>query len=252
MHERQAPSSAHSLISWLTSCQTLTNRAIVPRVASDESRRPRTAPSGEYRSATSPAGIPGWCGADRGRRGITSGGCLSKPQTGSRGAMRAMRATGGAERPLATRATPVNLIVRKTVSAWSPVTESNRRPSPYHKYGPVHRACLAAPMTRIIALIALAVLGLSGAPCHAPCHAGRRRAVPRARRRAVPRGKRRVQVRVRRRARIAGSPGHRPCRPWAACAAGRWCRSAGSIGDLFRGLAVGRTMTDCNEQFVIN
>ena len=24
--------------------------------------------------------------------------------------------------------------------SWSPVTESNRRPSPYHKYGPVHRA----------------------------------------------------------------------------------------------------------------
>ena len=30
--------------------------------------------------------------------------------------------------------------VRKTSLSWSPVTESNRRPSPYHKYGLVHCA----------------------------------------------------------------------------------------------------------------
>jgi hypothetical protein len=73
--------------------------------------------------------------------------------------------------------------------SWSPVTESNRRPSPYHKYGPVHTACLAALMARVTALIALAVLGLYGAPCHAPCHAGRRRAVPRSTRWAVRPGR---------------------------------------------------------------
>jgi hypothetical protein len=146
--------------------------------------------------------------------------------------------------------------IRKTIVTWSPVTESNRRPSPYHKHGPMHTECLAALMTRVIALMTLAVLGLPGAPCHA----GRRRAVPRGRRRAVPRATRRA-VRPGRTvityacagARIAGSPGRRPCRPWAAAgAAGRCCRVLRLIGDCFRGLAAGRTMADRSGQSVIS
>jgi len=47
---------------------------------------------------------------------------------------------------------------------------SNSRPADYEMYGPAQHA-LAAQMTRIIALTALAVLGLSDAPVHEPVHA---------------------------------------------------------------------------------
>ena len=49
--------------------------------------------------------------------------------------------------------------------------DSNPRPADYEKHGSVHPCPLAAHMTRNIALTALAVLGLSGDPCHEPFHA---------------------------------------------------------------------------------
>src|ERR1700745_1998606 len=54
---------------------------------------------------------------------------------------------------------------------WRRQTGSNRWPAVYKKYGPVHPCSLAAHMTRIIALMALITLGLSGAPVHEPVHA---------------------------------------------------------------------------------
>ena len=62
---------------------------------------------------------------DQGHRGMTSG---SYPQQLLPGPRRAV----GADKRLAIRSTPLIRFVRKTVSTWSPVTESNRRPSPYH------------------------------------------------------------------------------------------------------------------------
>jgi hypothetical protein len=45
--------------------------------------------------------------------------------------------------------------------------ETNPRPANYEKYGSMHSCPLAAQMTRDIALMALAVLGLSSEPFHA-------------------------------------------------------------------------------------
>jgi DNA recombination-mediator protein A len=49
--------------------------------------------------------------------------------------------------------------------------DSNPRPADYEKHGSVHPCPLAAQMTRDIALMALAALGLSSEPCHEPFHA---------------------------------------------------------------------------------
>jgi len=74
------------------------------------------------------AGIPGWRGGDRGRRGMTSGGC---PRY-SRRALAVQWEQWVLAASLAIRSMPVTRVVRKIVSTWSPVMGSNRRPSPYH------------------------------------------------------------------------------------------------------------------------
>ena len=44
----------------------------------------------------------------------------------------------GAEERLPDSVHAARRMVRKLSMTWSPVTESNRRPSPYHKYGVMH------------------------------------------------------------------------------------------------------------------
>ena len=76
-------------------------------------------------------------GSARGYQG--AGRPLSVPRQISRPAMAALT-WAGLTSVSRTRSTPLVRLVRKLPMTWSPVTESNRRPSPYHKYGLIHCA----------------------------------------------------------------------------------------------------------------
>jgi len=113
---RKPVSSARSLISRRTSCRLLTDRAIVAQGCigweqAAANRSIRRTPERHLSRRDSPVPLPGWCGGDRGHRGMTFYGYPSVPPAGP---LRCNGSNGCWRASLTTRATTVMRVVRKS------------------------------------------------------------------------------------------------------------------------------------------